>query len=117
MSLCKTLTTNVENCSYEVAVSMWLESYDTSVCDAIPDTYKVLCHNQIVYAQARETLDASICETVIPYDETDNFEKSFCEEEIKFLIEMDEMEKNQQMEEEISANLQNTLDWDANISK
>jgi len=106
ISVCEGLELNAENCKYEVAVSIGLEDFDLSACEAVSDEYTILCNNEIVMAEAKSTLDVSACDKILSYDE-EEFEVSFCQEEVTFRIEENErLEQEAILEAQMQAEIQ-----------
>ncbi len=99
--LCESLPIDSANsCKNEVAIAIWLKTWEVKTCDSLADWYIVECKNQIITSNAISSRDVSLCDDIITSDESFNYEKDFCIQEIAMQIENDEFEKQQLEEQE-----------------
>ena len=89
-SVCEQLSDSwAQRCENEVILAQASQSGDTTFCDRLWDSFeRVDCNNSIIYSQAFENLDPSICNWIIGMDNEDTIlEQEFCRDEIEMMIE------------------------------
>lgn len=100
MEICDTLSSGVDSCKNEVAVSIWMKTWKIDSCDQLWESYVNECKNQVILSNAINARDDSICDQLILSDESMTYEKDFCKQEITMQIENDEFEKQIQEDQE-----------------
>lgn len=89
ISICSRLQDNKASCEFEVIVQNGKKDFNTAICERLEWDYKISCNNEIVRLEAMEKKDIKICDKMIAINSNDaeeNYEASFCREEVGFLI-------------------------------
>ena len=111
IALCEQLSWNYqETCMFELNMMLAMDTGDLSICEWLGEFEKINCNNRILISQAVRKMDVSYCENVLSYpDEQENSQKISCQEQIEFLIQIEQEVDNNMQDEEINNDIEDNM--------